>query len=190
MKQLTIKLLTLIGVMAFVPSAFGCFCITPELPDAFKQAKAVFVGEVVEIVPPQSSADDAPLQTRLYQIKFKVQRAWKGTLPSLVYTVLSGNGEQSCLAFQRVAKGETYLIYADPAYGAEKWSLIKGCGGRSMQLNYGRIARFDPQYTSPFEDIRQLNLLTGQVPRPRFGGPPPINYRRAWSSSFRSRLAH
>lgn len=178
MKELTIKLLVLIGVMTFVPSAFGCFCITPELTDEFKQAKAVFVGEVLEITAPQSNDDKAPLAARFFQIKFRVQRAWKGTAAGQEYTVLSGNG-RGCLAFQAVNKAETYLIFAHAAIGADRWSVVVACS-HAAQIRYGAVGAGNFS-----QDIRRLDLLSGQSfrLRPRFGNYPPVNYRYSWSGS-------
>jgi len=176
--KLLMRLLTLFAALAFVPSAYGCFCITPEVTDEFNQAKAVFVGEVIEIIPPQSDDDSAPLAARFFQIKFRVQKAWKGTAVGQEYTVLSGQG-RGCFAFPAVAKAETYLIYAHTGTGGDSWSVVTNCS-RAAQLRYGSIER-----GSPFEDIKRLDLITGQAfkIRPRFGEPPAMNYRRSWSGS-------
>src|SRR6266849_5357295 len=81
MKKSLLTFLALACGIMFVPRAYGCSCLTPEVPEALKQAKAVFLGEVIDIVEPKTSNEAAPLPGRFFTIKFKIQRSWKG-IPS------------------------------------------------------------------------------------------------------------
>ena len=80
-KQLLLTLLALGCVSVFTSRAYGCFCITPEVPEALKTARTVFLGEVVDIIEPTTSDETARLPGRFFTIKFKVQRSWKGIPP-------------------------------------------------------------------------------------------------------------
>lgn len=81
----------------FAPTSFACFCSVPDLPKAYEQANAVFVGEVVGIIPPRTSDEKAPLADRFYTIKFEVEKSWKG-VSSREVSVLSGQGKVGCLS--------------------------------------------------------------------------------------------
>lgn len=108
---LAICITSLIALSA--PTSSACFCAMPDVPKAYEQATAVFVGKVVEIVPPRTSDENRPLADRFYTLKFKVEKSWKGSFPSLEISVLSGQGD-GCLSYPVVKVGEKYLVYADP----------------------------------------------------------------------------
>src|SRR5260370_35193625 len=102
-----------------------CLRLTPEVPDALKRAKAVFLGRVIDIIEPKATDENAPLPDRFFIIKFKIQRSWKGVgAGTREFSILSANGHYGCFAFPPVAKGETYLVHADPAYRAERGGII------------------------------------------------------------------
>jgi hypothetical protein len=61
------------------PVAMACHCLMPEVHEGFERARAVFQGEVLEIVPPRNTAKDAPFTDRAYTIRFKIERTWKGS---------------------------------------------------------------------------------------------------------------
>lgn len=93
------------------PSVYACFCVVPEVPDAFRVARAVFVGEVVEIIEPHTDNPKAPLVDRVYSIKFRVERSWKGVNGSTI-SVLSDQG-RGCFSWGPFLKGNKYLVYAE-----------------------------------------------------------------------------
>jgi hypothetical protein len=86
--------------------------VTPEVREAFQAARAVFVGEVTEIVEPRTGNPKAPLIDRLYAIKFKVERSWKGPTSQEII-VLSDQGRAGCFSWGPFLKGRKYLVYAE-----------------------------------------------------------------------------
>jgi len=52
------------------PVAMACDCFMPEVAQGFEIARAVFQGEVTEIIPPRNTAKDAPFTDRAYTIRF------------------------------------------------------------------------------------------------------------------------
>ena len=90
-------------------------CLLPDVREGFEQAKAVFVGEVEEIIPPRTTSKDAPFLDRAYVIRFKIERSWKG-LPFGYLKVWALQGEYT-FALPPFKKGERYLVYADPVGG-------------------------------------------------------------------------
>src|SRR5207247_6488565 len=72
----------------------------------------VFVGEVIEIVEPHSDNLKAPLADRLYTIRFKVERSWKGVRAQEI-SVLSDQGRAGCFSWGPFLKGKKYLVYAE-----------------------------------------------------------------------------
>jgi hypothetical protein len=57
----------LIGVCSLSESkSYACSCVKPEVPQAFDEARAVFTGEVTEIIEPRTDDPKAPLAARLY----------------------------------------------------------------------------------------------------------------------------
>jgi hypothetical protein len=124
----------------FAPSTSNaCFCIMPEVPQAVKQANAVFVGEVSGITDPLTKDDKAPPPGRFYIIKFKVEKSWKGVAFFPEVSVLSAQGGDECFAYPAVHKGEKYLVFADPFYlnGVlqKRWSIITACNRTKLLGN-------------------------------------------------------
>jgi hypothetical protein len=164
MKHLPPIIFALLCTVAFVPCAYGCSCISPEVPESFNRAKAVFVGGVVDIVEPKTTDETAPLPGRFFTIKFKVQRSWKGiAFGTEEFSILSAQSHYGCFAFPPVSKGETYLVYADPAYHAEDWGIITACN-RTTVVRFGSNPRLlDPEAIDPFSDMKQLDIITKRV---------------------------
>ena len=48
----------------------------PDIPGAFKQARAVFIGQVEEVISPRGSDEDKDFFFAL--VKFKIEKSWKG----------------------------------------------------------------------------------------------------------------
>lgn len=96
----------------YSPSFYACSCVMPEVPQAFSEARAVFIGEVVDIVEPRTNNPRAPVADRLYAIRFKVERSWKG-LSNQEVVVLSDQGRAGCFSWGSFVKGQRYLVYAE-----------------------------------------------------------------------------
>ena len=158
MKQV-IAMAFIIGVFTLSPPAtLACFCLTPDVPEAFDRASAVFVGEVMEIIEPRTSDEKAPLPGRFFIIKFKVEKSWKGVaFASREISVLSAQGRHGCFAYPPVSKGGRYLVYADPAYGdgdgGKGWSVITICNRTApIRINLRHWHDIDP-----YADMKRLD---------------------------------
>ena len=164
MKRIVLMILAFGCLVVSPPRAHACFCVTPEVPDALKRAKAVFLGEVIDIIEPKATDENAPLPDRFFIIKFKIQRSWKGVgAGTREFSILSANGHYGCFAFPPVAKGETYLVHADPAYRAESWGIITICT-RTTIVRFGSNPRLlNPEAIDPFSDMKQLDIITKRV---------------------------
>lgn len=112
MRHLIFTVLLLTAVVVPGRTSPTCFCVFPEVADSFARADAVFVGKVLEIE--RTPAAEAPISERLFTIKFKVEKSWKGD--SEEKRVLAAQGDLGCFAYPVFSKGERYLVYADPAY--------------------------------------------------------------------------
>jgi hypothetical protein len=114
----------------FAPDAHACSCIIPEVPQAFDKSHAVFVGEVTEIVKPRTDDPKAPPADRLYTVKFKVEKSWKGagfkdmTVSEIV--VLSDQGRAGCFSWGSFVEGRKYLVYAEETKG-ENLAVLFSC---------------------------------------------------------------
>ena len=91
---------------------YPCSCEAPNQRKAFRKAKAIFIGQVLEIKESknQKVADSLGL-VKVYDIKFKVHKSWKGVKNSEI-TVVSDNGVLVCYGFD-FRLGEKYLVYAN-----------------------------------------------------------------------------
>jgi hypothetical protein len=146
MRALILTLCLFVVLILSASSVSACSCDPPKPRKLFRDARVVFVGEVVDITdstvplgkgfPPLSSA-----------VKFKISKYWKGVKGSEI-TVLSDLGGLPCHQFA-FRKGETYFVYA---FGKDLIS-ITGCT---------RSGQIDADYV-----IEQLKLFgRGRVPRP------------------------
>lgn len=107
---IVVSVALLLGLSA--PESYACSCIKPEVSQAVSEARAVFAGEVVEIIKPRTTNPKAPLADRLYAIRFKVDRVWKGPASEEI-TILSDQGRAGCFSWGPFLKGEKYLVYAE-----------------------------------------------------------------------------
>jgi hypothetical protein len=130
MKHL-ILVAALAGICALcAPDGYARFCVKPEVPQALKNARTVFVGEVAEINSPHTHDTNAPLAERLYTVKFKVEKTWRGAgfeahviAPEI--TVLSDQGRAGCSSWGTFVEGEKYLVYAEETGGKDL--AVPGC---------------------------------------------------------------
>jgi hypothetical protein len=109
---------------ASVAPALACYCGVPAVPKAYSRATAVFVGDVSEILPPRDESATASNADKLFRIRLKVERSWKGTSGRDV-VILAGQGK-GCFDYPIIKVGERYLVYADPLYneGAYRSDLL------------------------------------------------------------------
>jgi hypothetical protein len=134
----------------------------------------VFLGEVTDIVDPKTSNQTAPLRDRLFIIKFKVVRAWKGTgFVSQEISVLADQSGYGCFAYPPFQKGLRYLVYANPVADEKDWAIILGCN-RTIVVGPGRRLNkiADSDAIDPYNDMKELDAL-------------PIRPRTFDGSSFR-----
>lgn len=167
--------LVLIIFLLAAPVAMACDCLTPEVAQAFERARAVFQGEVTEIVPPRNAAKDAPFPDRAYTIRFKVERTWKGPffIEADVYALMDGY-----FSLPWLVKGEKYLVYADPILDAPKNTdvMINVCN----RTAYMTAPRAEFRLVGPVPDhsieseIRALNSLV-VMPSPK-SRPDPFRW--------------
>lgn len=111
------KFLVLAGLVIWFPllttsNASACSCVKPEVSQAFQEARTVFLGEVVEIVQPRTDKHTAPLSDRLFHIRFKVERSWKGAARQEI-VILSDQGRAGCFSWGPFVKGRKYLVFAE-----------------------------------------------------------------------------
>ena len=96
----------IIGLLAFHTSVvYPCSCIYGSARQELRKAKAVFVGQVIEIYS-GSGREEYPAIVEL-----KVERYWKGIKKSETIEVLSDLGLHSCHPVL-YKKGARYLVYA------------------------------------------------------------------------------
>ena len=99
----------------------ACSCDLPPMNKTEKQlvelerkkSKAVFVGEVVEIIVPKTASGAAAW---VAEVRFKVQRKWKGAEAEEI-SVFTAN--VCCACGFKFEVGESYLVYA---YGSDSLS--------------------------------------------------------------------
>lgn len=145
MRAATLSVYAFLLLWLTAANVYACECDPPKAQKLFREAKAVFVGQVVEI-----SESTVPLAKGFpphsYAVKFKVKEYWKGVKGSEI-TVHSDLGGLPCQQFA-YRKGETYFVYA---LGKDLIS-ITGCT---------RSGSIDADYV-----LEQLKLFgKGKVPK-------------------------
>lgn len=134
MKQLVATVMVVVVVVLVAArSSRASSCIIPEVSEAYKQARAVFVGEVAEVIKSPDFDETSP-RKHLFIITFKVEKAWKGVFTS-TFDVLSSQGE-GAFGFPFVRKAEKYLVYGEPfsengAYDPVK-TIISRCSRTAL----------------------------------------------------------
>jgi hypothetical protein len=140
MKYFNITSFLFLFVVTGVSSAYACTCSPPSQRSAYRDAKAVFIGQVIEV------NEKTPIPPKLkdavfYGVKFRVEKAWKGARGREI-TLLSDMGLLSCAHWaNKFRVGEKYLVYA---YDKELFDF--GCS-RSVHLQYAS------------DDIKRLNSI-------------------------------
>lgn len=147
------------------PVGYACFCIKPEVKDAYERARVVFVGEVVEVIPPRVSFQNAKFEDAAHIIKFKIEKAWKQTFWTEV-SVLAGMN--SCFSLRRTPrKGEKYLVYAEPVYRDDPSRAELMTNGCTRTALLSEISSEGIYYRNQAEeDIRLLNNFMFMIAPP------------------------
>jgi hypothetical protein len=177
MKIVIKSALVVIVFLIASPVAMACYCITPEVQEGFERARAVFQGEVLEIVPPRNTAKEASFTDRAYTIRFKVERTWKGSFFNETADVYALMGE--CFSLPWLVKGEKYLVYADPIWDSTKSTdvMINICNRTSsMSATRTEFRLVGPPPDRSIEsEIRALNGLLTMPPSSK-SRPDPFRW--------------
>jgi len=107
--KITVAISAFLFSLLLAPAAFSCTCPDTKHRVDFRRAKAVFVGQVIDI--DRKGAIPERLQPNvIYSAKFKIEKAWKGSLKSEValFVRRSFSGCDRNFDFQQ---GEKYLVY-------------------------------------------------------------------------------
>ena len=156
-----ISIAVLVLIMARLASAeFTFYCIRPDVSEAFAEAKAVFIGEVVKVVPP-GTGKKGPLPGGGYKITFNIERSWKGMpFGQIDLWALDGNYEA---AMPLMKVGERYLVYA---LGTKTDELTMNSCYRSARLpDSSPTSRLFGNENDPLSDIRILDAMLILPPR-------------------------
>ncbi len=96
--------------------AYACSCDVPSQRREFKDADAVFVGEVLEFKERAAEAEtNEDLILFPYQVTFKIEKQWKGERQSQIIT-LTDSAIGPCGGFD-VTVGDRFIIYAQRKSG-------------------------------------------------------------------------
>lgn len=113
MKQIfTLIVFVMLGVSAIpgggaVPPTFDAKCRVPSLPEAIKEARAIFRGKVVGVT------EEGSVKT----FEFKVERYWKGVKTRKVFV----NASQNVRYEPWFQVGQRYLVYASRGDDGKLW---------------------------------------------------------------------
>jgi hypothetical protein len=140
-------------------ASWSCWCFKPHVREAFDRAKVVFVGEVVEVIPPRSTGRTAKFLDSAHTFKFKVETAWKEPFWTEI-TVFARIG--GCFGLQMLPeKGEKYLVYAEPVYPDDpsRIEVMTSSCTRTARLTELSFDRGFLGRNQAAEDIRELNNI-------------------------------
>lgn len=151
------------------PVGYACFCINPEVKEAFDRAKIVFVGEVLEVMPPRSTDANAEFVDAAHTFKFKVETAWKEQFWTEASVLARMD---NCFSLRTLPqKGEKYLVYAEPVYRddpSRREVMTHSCT-RTALLPHISPASGVYYRNQAANDIRALNsimMIFGTRPKP------------------------
>ena len=169
-----------LAVIVFVfvmwaPAGYACWCIKPEVKDAYDRAKLVFVGEVQEVIPPRSTDPGAKFEDAAHTVKFKIETAWKQSFWTEASVLV---GVNNCFGLRKLPeKGEKYLVYAEPVYRDDRSRtevMTHGCTRTALLTEMSTDGFFYRNQTA--DDIRMLNnvLLMFWTPSGPSFSPSPL----------------
>ena len=129
MRLLTLIILASLIVTLPVNATPACDCFDyPEHLQAFREAKTIFIGQVVKI--DENAARPEGLKSEVsYAITFKVEKSWKGAKHSNL--IAWEHAEHTFCSRWQFKVGEKYLVYAK-AY--EGHLIVSGFCSRTRPL--------------------------------------------------------
>lgn len=151
-----IFLVATILVFGFGYSDRRCYCIPPSVQASYDNSKAVFVGEVLEVIPPQTTDPRAGFVDVAHTIKFRVEKSWKGVFftDTSVMTRLD-----SCPALNP-KKGDRYLVFARAVYPNDPSHSELATGPCDRTALLSEISTANIVYRNQAaDDIRTLNSM-------------------------------
>ncbi|MDQ3711706.1 MAG: hypothetical protein M3388_05755 [Acidobacteriota bacterium] len=116
MKKVGLILTAGIFLLLNSESVLGCVCVPATIPQKIEQAQSVFAGRVVG--------------RTATQIRFKVQKTWKGALYSEISLYAGNKVITSCdVSFKN---GEIYLVYASTSSPGNKLETNQCSGTKEL----------------------------------------------------------
>lgn len=159
-KHLVLTALVVAFLLIQATKVSGCSCVKHEVPRAFAEARAVFLGEVIDIDEPRTDSPTAPLAERLFQIHFKVERSWKGAATRET-VILSDQGRAGCFSWGPFVKGQKYLVYAESRTPSGKsikpLAVLFSCNRTELLAN-------------ATDDLRELDAMRKALNQPKRAG--------------------
>ena len=104
MKRIVFLFLILMPFIGSAPSVYPCSCNGYTEREKFRKADYVFLGEVLDIA-------DSNLEYFAYEVKFKIEKQWKGARMAEMVVNLDYDSPGWC-GDLNLTKGELFLIYA------------------------------------------------------------------------------
>ena len=115
MKKIALVLTLSLFPAFFAQDVYACSCATTPPPrKALREAKAVFVGEVISKEVFEVTGNFGAQE--VVRVKFAVSRVWKGVAGAEAVVLTSGYEPACGYHFE---KGKKYLVYAYP----DRWGL-------------------------------------------------------------------
>ncbi len=93
---------------------FACSCADPSQRQKFRMSNSVFLGEVTEIRDSNEKSED--LKYYFYEVKFKVQKQWKGK-KSKEIIILADYDTPGMCGDLGLKVGKRFLIYSRNSLG-------------------------------------------------------------------------
>jgi len=161
-----------LGCTAVSPlRAHSCFCIKPELSESFKESRAVFFGEALDIVKAKRSNEDTPFVDHAFTIRFKILQSWKGIpFGAAEFNILWLTDCYECIDLPHVK--QKYLVFADPASGSETLSIVASCNRTAVVDDDSKLWLMNPDAIDRYREMKRLDILikrtlTVEPPRSR-----------------------
>ena len=164
MRRITQGALIAFVFLLSAPVSYACWCLQPNVEEAFNRAKVVFVGEVLEVTPPRDRESTLFVDTA-YTVRFRVEKAWKEPFWTEANVLVPMD---SCFGLLLLPqKGEKYLVYAEPVHGfdpSRNEVMTHGCT-RTSRLSEISPATDVYYRNQAADDIRRLNIMSMFPPR-------------------------
>jgi hypothetical protein len=142
----------------------ACFCITPDVRESYERARAVFVGEVLEIIPSPKAKNFNDVLMLPQTVRFRVDTFWKGPFWTEAKVLNPGY----CFRVP-MNKGEKYLVYADPVAEGSSDVIVSACS-RTTSLSYPAGGVYEQLLPNQVSDeisiLNTMNLLWKPRPKP------------------------